>query len=380
MLEYCIGFSYSPSAPDGMKPPRLQGFLLTDIERMREKVMEQPNTSPLILGGDTGIYCYDYPFYKNQINGKNYYSMTSALEGLCIKTYQSDIYNNWLNKEWIDSTASGSINEITKIDTSAGYFTLDDLILKNKIFNILNRVAVSDGSYDAWQLMTYGITRTAETTKPTYHGGFSSEIVFDQVISNAGTAKEPLGTIAGRGTLGNKHKGGRVEIKVDEPCIIQAIASITPRIDYSQGNRWYNTYLGTWNDLHKPELDGIGWQNLMLDQMAYHQTEIEFTEAHSKTVGKQPAWINYMTDVNEVFGSFANTNDQMYMVLNRRYSLNWDNGNYAPQVRDTTTYIDPSKYNYIFADTRIDAQNFLVQIALDIKMRAKMSAKQIPNL
>ena len=45
-----------------------------------------------------------------------------------------------------------------------------------------------------------------------------------------------------------------------------------------------------------------------------------------------------------------------------------------------TTYIDPSKFNNIFADESIDAQNFWMQIGLNIKARRKMSAKLIPNL
>jgi len=45
-----------------------------------------------------------------------------------------------------------------------------------------------------------------------------------------------------------------------------------------------------------------------------------------------------------------------------------------------TTYIDPSKFNHIFADTRLDAQNFWTQIKVDITARRKMSAKLMPNL
>ena len=42
--------------------------------------------------------------------------------------------------------------------------------------------------------------------------------------------------------------------------------SLTPRIDYSQGNDW-DIHLKTWNDFHKPALDGIGFQDLITEQM-----------------------------------------------------------------------------------------------------------------
>ena len=37
--------------------------------------------------------------------------------------------------------------------------------------------------------------------------------------------------------------------------------SITPRVCYSQGNEW-DLSLNSINDLHKPALDGIGFQEL----------------------------------------------------------------------------------------------------------------------
>ena len=44
------------------------------------------------------------------------------------------------------------------------------------------------------------------------------------------------------------------------------------------------------------------------------------------------------------------------------------------------TSIDPSLFNNIFADQSFDAQNFWVQIGVEIEARRLMSAKIIPNL
>lgn len=66
----------------------------------------------------------------------------------------------------------------------------------------------------------------------------------------------------------------------------------------------------------------------------------------------------------------------MFMTLNRRYEFDFE----APGIKDLTTYIDPSKFNFIFAQTALDAQNFWVQIGVDIQARLVMSAKIMPNL
>ena len=88
-----------------------------------------------------------------------------------------------------------------------------------------------------------------------------------------------------------------------------------------------------------------------------------------------------MTNYNRTFGHFAEENNLMFMTLNRRYEQADKTGlAYIEPIRDNTTYIDPTKFNYIFADTSIDAQNFWVQIAQKTTARRVMSAKVMPRL
>ena len=148
-----------------------------------------------------------------------------------------------------------------------------------------------------------------------YAGGLIKELVFQEVVSNAASGEQPLGTLAGRGRFNGHHKGGQITIKVDEPSYIMGIISITPRIDYSQGNKW-DVNLKTMNDLHKPALDQIGFQDLVTDQMGYWDTTVSDVGGLVKrSAGKQPAWINYMTNYNTVHGNFAMENEQMWMTL-----------------------------------------------------------------
>ena len=136
------------------------------------------------------------------------------------------------------------------------------------------------------------------------------------------------------------------------------------------------------NDLHKPALDQIGFQDLITAQMAFWEQHWDPT-THANvffSAGKQPAWLNYMTNFNRCYGNFANPQDQMFMTLNRRYEHGNLNEFGGTRIRDLTTYIDPIKFNYIFADTQRDAQNFWVQLSVDIEARRKLSAKVMPNL
>ena len=111
---------------------------------------------------------------------------------------------------------------------------------------------------------------------------------------------------------------------MDEPSYIIGIVSITPRIDYSQGNR-FDVDLDTLDDLHKPALDAIGYQDLTTNKMAWWDGKLSAENTVTvKTVGKQPAWLDYMTNYNKVFGNFAIPDNEMFMTLNRRYEINND--------------------------------------------------------
>lgn len=367
-------FIIDPNAVN--KIVNVKTFPLTNIDDMRDVIMKQSFNSALLLYSDE-VSNVDIP-YKDILNFNTADRLSynlSSMNGLGVKTYQSDIFNNWLNTESIDG--NNGISAVTAIDTSSGSFTIDTLNLSKKVYDMLNRVAVSGGSYEDWLSATYDHEPHRRMESPVYLGGLSKEVVFQEVVSNTNVefnGSHPLGSLAGRGMLSQKHKGGYIVAKVDEPSYIIGIVSLTPRIDYSQGNDW-DMKLNNLNELHKPALDEIGFQDLLTDQMAFWERHGGASTPVYYSAGKQPAWLNYMTNYNKTYGHFANSHDQMFMTLNRRYEMD---ENY--RIKDLTTYIDPQKFNYIFADTERDAQNFWVQIASDITARRKMSAKLIPNL
>lgn len=295
---------------------------------------------------------------------------TASQCGLALKTYQSDLLNNWMQTTWFTS-----ITTATQVSTAGNVFSIDSLVLARKVYNLLNRIAISGGTYFDWLEAAYAHKPYSMANSPIYHGGLSKEVIFQEVVSVAGSGTQPLGTLAGRGRLGQKHKGGKLSIRIDEHSYLMGIVSLTPRIDYSQGNAWH-TALNTMDNFHKPALDQIGFQDLITETMAWWDTHGSGTSWTQKSAGKQPAWLAYQTDINKNYGNFAIQNNEMFMTLNRRYQVNPA----TQQIQDLTTYIDPSHYNFIFAQTNLDAQNFWTQIGVNIIARRKMSAKIMPNL
>lgn len=354
---------------------KLQDYPLEQIDEMRDLILSTKGNITSI-SNKSNIPLYD-SFGQRLPNGK--LNTTSSQYGLCLKTYNSDLFQNWINTEWIDGV--NGISEVTAIDVTDGKLTMDALNLQQKVYNMLNRIAVSGGTYRDWlETVFTGGNYMERCETPIFEGGMSTEIVFQEVISNSASGEQPLGTLAGKGYDTGKQKGGHVKIKVTEPSFIMGIGSITPRIDYSQGNEFYNEFL-TLDDIHKPALDGIGYQDSLNWQRAWWDDNyMENNHRLQPSAGKTVAWLNYMTNINRTFGNFAINDNEAFMVLNRNYEMSPSAGTNETKIADLTTYIDPVKYNYIFADTNLDAMNFWVQTKFDIKVRRLISAKQIPNL
>lgn len=357
---------------DGVEELTLNKFELKNIDKMRAMILgvNEPGQE-FVIDQNTNLYPYSC-LVEQTSEGVSHNAYPH--NGLVVKTYQSDLFNNWLDTEYVDGP-NGIANR-TAVAVTNGKFLLDSVNFAEKMYDLLNRILVSGGTYQDWQEARWGEGSTRMCETPIYVGGMSTEIVFEEIISSAQSGDEPLGTLAGKGTQIGKQGGNHIEVKFDEPGYLIGIVSITPRISYSQGNDWDRTELDTAEDLHAPAMDGIGFQDLMVEQMAWWDTKITNTSDLTRhSAGKQTAWINYQTAIDKCYGDFAKLTKGGYMVLNRYYTRTEDN-----EVADITTYIDPTKYNYAFAVKDLASQNFWVQIHSNIVARRKMAGQQLPVL
>lgn len=340
---------------------------LETLDKIRDEILKQP-----------GNVALDMTSTKDADVNNLFIAMrtaaTNKLGGLVLKTYDSDIFNNWVKTDWIDG--ENGISKVTALKPDEdGTITMDALNLQQKVYNMLNRIAVSGGTYRDWLETVYTAGRYLDRPEtPVFQGGMSQIIEFDEVVATTGNAEgQVLGELAGRGYARQPNTSGRLHFQVEEPGYVMGIMAITPMVDYSQGND-FDLNLFTMDDLHKPALDGIGYQDLMNEQRAWWTAEQDGTKITDTTPGKSVAWIDYMTNFNRTFGNFAAGESEDFMVLNRNYERGAENG-----IANGSTYINPQEHIDIFADTAIDSQNFWVQTACEITRRGNYSAKQIPN-
>lgn len=312
-----------------------------------------------------------------------------ALGGLLPVTYRPDVNHAWVNSESYALTLSRA-----RVDTAAGYFDLDQFAFAKSMNKMLQQNLVAGTRYSDWSYVNYGVSMRSVVEVPVFLGGQSFNIEFNDVVqtSDIGVGDRPLGTLGGRGV---KFQGSSRPIThfATENGIIMAVNSLVPFVTYSQGVKHYMRFARL-SDFHIPVLDNIGFEDLFLDNVyaaAYYKDisnspynpDPSLEGSNSLSIGKQPAWTQFTTAVSEVHGEFANINQLAYMVLNRWY---FTNGVHDPSVFpdgissvdvNTSVYIDPSTWNYAFADTSLTAQNFWVQHNFTVKVRRAMSKRRI---
>lgn len=340
---------------------------LETLDKIRDEILKKPGNLELDMSNteDKNVNELFEDIRKAAIN---------KLGGLILKTYDSDIFNNWVKTDWIDG--ENGISKVTALKPDEdGTITMDALNLQQKVYNMLNRIAVSGGTYRDWLETVYTAGRYLDRPEtPVFQGGMSQMIEFDEVVATTGNAEgQVLGELAGRGYARQPNTSGKLHFQIEEPGYVMGLVAITPMVDYSQGND-FDLNLFTMDDLHKPALDGIGYQDLMNEQRAWWTAEQTGKSIVDTTPGKSVAWIDYMTNFNKTFGNFASGESEDFMVLNRNYEEDDNNG-----ISNGSTYINPQEHIDIFADTALDSQNFWVQTACKITRRGNYSAKQIPN-
>ena len=176
-------------------PITLTEYDLDNIDTMRKNILADVASTSAYTINNTAIAPYGNVLAGL---GGNQFAAAQPLEGLALKTYQSDLFNNWIDTDWIDGV--GGVNDVTKVDTTGNEFTIDALNLAQKVYVMLNRIAISGGTYDDWLDAVYTHERAKGVENPLYHGSLIKELSFEEVISNSqfegSNVEQPLGTLA----------------------------------------------------------------------------------------------------------------------------------------------------------------------------------------
>ncbi len=239
--------------------------------------------------------------------------------------------------------------------------------------------------------------------------------------TGAGDASSPLGSFSGQMSGGDVFK--RRTFHFNEPGYFMEITSVVPTVMYPTylNPTLLQTNLG---QRYAPALDNIQMQPLTVPTLLGNVTgngRIVLTSSATRelktsalnqpdetvAVGYQPAWAELMTAVSKPHGRLCNDLD--YWVFSRRYGTSLYNSPSDAEVAqkflddfdsdfdvldvetfnawlkntygttDFIPYILPAMYNYVFADTDPNAQNFVLDNSAEVSVYREKSKVNVPN-
>ena len=329
--------------------------------------------------------------------------------GLLRRTYMDDYFNSRFLNSFVSYLESSSV-----VQVNDNTFNITQLRLANRIAKYVDKSIFSDSRFGSWIKAHFGVKTNQKLCIPQFLGSITSNIVFNDIYSSAQTGNggvtdnEALGSRASLGQGYLKSKGSFVEFEATEPGVVMCLFSIIPYVSYFQGIK--KMYLKTnFSDMYTPEMDAVGYDDLQKLELCavpnYFQvfgdtnsmgttiTSIN-PDVYNVSIGKHPAWIEYMTSYDECHGMMAQRNQYGYWLLNRpfapySYDPVYTGGDTtgAPislnpstlDVMEASTYINPDYFNTIFAVDRF-TDNFQVQLRFFDKTKQPMSKQILPHL
>lgn len=303
--------------------------------------------------------------------------------GFFLRTYRPDMNSAWLSQAVYTSMSKSKVN----IENNS--FTINQLRTANKFTKMLERTAVSGGRFSDFVRSQFGVSTNQDLHIPEFLGSSSTYMQFDDVMQLGPGLEDPVGTLRGRGY--GLLDGSNHYFTASNYGTLMVMMSIVPIVDYYQGVDPYLLKL-TMNSRFVPALDCLGFQPKMAcelsalplagkgstaDKVQYvHQGGTAGVDPFKTAVGYQPAWTEYMSDVNQIKGDFSRS--LRYWTLSR--SFNFTNPSNFLDVYNYSSYVFPDLYNYCFSDSSRYSENFLVQIGFDVKVKRSISKQVMPTL
>lgn len=335
--------------------------------------------------------------------------------GLFLRNYRMDLLRGIMNYHVGEFEAQ--VKTVT--DGSSHYVSMSDVYFANKLQTLINRIDITGGRFSDWIRTRWNVDAGIEIDRPIYLGSHSlwlntvDVIATASGVTNVGSRNDnsvvgqQVGYQVGKMTVGSgKDRQRPITIKSKQYGTLMCIFSIVPDVVYSEGFE-LNMLKTKFADIYDPAFKQLGYQDVLRGEMSAFP-EIYTNNPDSpinvfpvlgsdlmQVEGKRIAWSEYMASLNRSHGEFASGMTLDYWVNNRRYysgdSKNADRVHLGDVTQvelldkltkkfDSTTYVYPHLWNTQFADTDLDAMNYMVDVYFQIDANRALGKRLMPHL
>ena len=310
--------------------------------------------------------------------------------GLPIAPFSADPFTSWLNNDNIELERTTS-----SMIVDNGAITMDQWRVANAIQKKFRKYLFNLGDFQDMIDSQYGVKPSTSISKPMFLGAFTSDIVFNDVVSTAQTgdsgdveSNTNLGSRAGYGRGTDRNKSSFIDFTAQEPGVLQVIQIIIPEVFYFEGrdlqyltkrydeefNPEYN--IGLLQDLHVQQLNltpGLRYSAIGADNAG----QLRFS-TYNESIGKQPYGMQHICKTNRAHGMFTMPEAYKGWLLIHSYNRQPESGGSSLSARGYySSYGYPEEFNQVFANNQT-IDNFQFYLSFDYTKYNVVLKKFIP--
>lgn len=315
--------------------------------------------------------------------------------GLFNTMYEPDYFSNMLS------------SEVGKVYAKVNEGSVHELYFANKLQKYIDRLDISGGIFSNWIRTTRGGRVSKRLDVPEIVGSITHVIDPSNITSVSNTyvdgpdssSGSSIGQMAGvvnkfdRMWKDNKDGVYSFDYHCPEDGYLMAIVSIIPCVDYTQGidvdflkSYFVDDYtpqfqrlgfmqynplefnalpaMGVTAEDGTPTYRGLSFGTSDFNTEDYIYKDVQATPEFSNVVGKHPAWLEMMTDVDKAFGEFSDGGMYESWILRRPFRKVLDDG-YS--LTDITRYQSPLDFQYPFVAQTQNDPNFFLQLGVNCR-------------
>ena len=323
-------------------------------------------------------------------SGRSALLITNRHYGLPVATHLPDTYTSFISNENVELERSRSTVNAT-VNGDNATFTMEQWYLASRIQSKIRKNLYKFQDFSEWIDTNFGIKPSTTLTQPMFLGAFSSDIIFNDVISNVQQGENntlesnrDLGSRAGYGVGRDGARSNFFDFTAKEPGTVMIVQYIVPEVFYFEGCDPHHDTLN-FNEEFNPIFDALGFQdlgkatlnsvpNLSIDPSgAYVKYDPSTTpvpySSYNIALAQQPYAFEHMAKTNKLHGQMVEPSYYQSWSLARSF-------NYIRSLPDAgesfvlnnpySTYIIPEMYNNIFSNTVL-SDNFQFYLSFNYK-------------
>lgn len=317
--------------------------------------------------------------------------------GLLRRTYNNDFFTSFISNDNVELMRSHANVAVSSLNGQQ-VVNVEQISLANRNWRIATRSLLWGTDWKDYNKVHYGVNLLIPYGKPQFLGSLSSDITFNDVISQAQTGSQSESpnsnvNLGSRAALAygivKNHKGHFVEFNSKDEGYVMVLASLVPEVDYYQGidPMYFKTNLShSW----LPELNSVGMQDFHKVWATCirepYRSPVPYDD-YNEAIHKVPIWFEYMAKYNQLHGDFTGENKLRYWTFARPFdSLSilfpgvFDPTDVQPHYNSNfSTYVLPELFNYVFANN-LGQDNFQLQFNFDCKVSMMLDKQVIAYL